>query len=197
MGSLNNVELNKPRGTTFPVIENVVIVSASSIQISCAGGNGVNYLFVSSGDSGVIEPGETKEFFANIDPINDTIQFTFIGESNIEISYSTGIGGGGGGGGDATAANQVIIINILNGNTETLELFEETTAGAKTTDVCLSSSIVFQGTGGTLSGITVANGFTVSYAGTERNQIASIGYSVPTTPDFLGQQRVLISYTKL
>jgi len=196
MGSLNNVELNKPRGTAFPVIENVVIVSASSIQISCAGGNGVNYLFVSSGDSGVIEPGETKEFFANIDPISDTIKFTFNAAANVEVSYSTGTGGGGGGG-DATAANQVIIIDILNGNLEPISLFEETTAGLKGTDICLSLSIVFQGTGGKLDTITVPDGFTVSYAGTERNQLRPINYEIPTAPDGLGQQRVIISYTKI
>jgi len=197
MGNLNNVEFNKARGTVFPVVESVVLASASSCTISCTGDNSVNYLFVVSGETGTIEPNEQREFTANIDPISDTIQFTFNAPSNIEVSYSTGTGGGGGGGGTATDTNQVIIINILNGNTEAIELFEETTAGAKTTDVCLSCSLVFQGTGGTIDGITVANGFTVSYSGTERNQVASIGYTVPTAPDGLGQQRVLISYTKL
>lgn len=197
MGNLNNINLNKPRGTSFPVIENVVITSASSLIISCTGDNSVNYLFVSTGDSGVIDSKEQKEFITNEDPITDTIQFTFNAPSNIEVSYSTGTGGGGGGGGTATDTNQVIIINILNGNLETISLFEETTVGVKNTDTCLALSMVFQGTNGVLDGIIVANGFTISYSGTERNEIRPISYEVPTIPDGLGQQRVLISYTKI
>jgi len=197
MGNLNNINLNKPRGTSFPVIENVVITSASSLIISCTGDNSVNYLFVSTGDSGIIDSKEQKEFITNEDPITDTIKFTFNAPSNVEVTYSTGTGGGGGGGGTATDTNQVIIINILKGNLETIELFEETTVGVKSTDTCLALSMTFQGTGGTLNGITVPAGFTVSYSGTERNQVRPINYVVPTIPDGLGQQRVLISYTKI
>jgi len=197
MGNLNSTTLTKTRANTFPIMENVLITSSSSLNIACTGSNSVSYLFISTGESGIIEAGTSIDFVTNSDPITDTIQFTFNGASNVEINYSTGAGGGGGGGGTATDTNQVIIINILNGNLETIELFEETTVGVKTTDTCLSLSMVFQGTGGTLNGINVPTGFNVSYSGTERNQINPINYVVPTVADFLGQQRVLISYTKI
>jgi hypothetical protein len=198
MGLLNNVEINKPRSLTFPIVEDVILTSATSIQISCAGSNGVTYEFVGSGTIGKIEPGENKEFFANSDPITDTIRFVFEASSNIEVSYSTGIGsGGGGGGGTATDTNQVIIINILSGNTELIEFFEQTAGGVHLTDICQSMSIVFNGINGTLSGVVVPDGFVVSYAGTERNEIQQLNYTIPTVPDFNGFMRVLISYTKL
>lgn len=97
MGTLNNVEINKTRADSFPVIEDVVIVSATSLTINCAGANGVSYEFLSSSDTGNIEPGEQREFFTNSDPTSDTIRFTFSAASDIEVSYSTGTGGGGGG----------------------------------------------------------------------------------------------------
>jgi hypothetical protein len=196
MGIFNNVEINKTRANSFPQTQNVTITSATSLKLTCTGDNGVSYVFQNSGDTGTIEPKESIEFFTNIDPVTDVIELTFIGASNIEVSYATGTGGGGGGG-DATASNQVIIINILSGNIETLEFFQNTTAGTFATDTALSMSIVFNGGGGALNGITVENGFSVSYSGTERNQIEPINYTVPTTPNFNGFQRVLISYTKL
>tara|TARA_B100000287_G_scaffold19324_1_gene19380 strand:- start:390 stop:983 length:594 start_codon:yes stop_codon:yes gene_type:complete len=197
MGTLNNQEVNKTRADTFPVSETVNLVSATSISMKCGGSNAVDYTFTSSGDNGRIEPGETIDFYTNGDPVTDTITLTYTGASNIEIAYSTGVASGGGGGGGATAANQVIIINILNGNVETLEFFEQVVAGAHTTDQCLSCSITFNGTGGTLNSINVPDGFTVAYSGTERNEVGTIGYTTPTAPDFNGFQRVLISYTKL
>ena len=196
MGILNNVEINKTRANSFPQTQNVTITSATSLKLTCTGDNGVSYVFQNSGDSGTIEPKESIEFFTNIDPVTDVIELTFSGASNIEVSYSTGTGGGGGGG-DATASNQVIIINILSGNIETIDFFQNTTAGTFATDTALSMSIVFNGGGGALNGITVENGFSISYSGTERNQIEPINYTVPTTPNFNGFQRVLISYTKL
>lgn len=197
MGNLNNVVHKKPRGTAFPVVESVVLASASSCSISCTGDNSVNYLFVVSGETGTIEPNEVLEFTTNQDPIADTIQFTFNAPSNIEVSYSTGTGGGGGGGGTATDTNQVIIINILSGNTELIEFFEQTAGGVHLTDICQSFSMVFNGRDGTLSGVVVPDGFTVSYSGTERNEIQQLNYTIPNVPDFNGFMRVLISYTKL
>lgn len=197
MGNLNNVEINKARGTSFPVIENVILTSATSLTLACTGDNSVSYTFTSTGDTGTIQPNETIDFFSNTDPITDTIQFTFNAASNIEVAFSTGVGGGGGGGGTATDTNQVIIINILSGNTELIEFFEQTAAGFQLTDICQSMSMVFNGRDGTLSGVVVPDGFTVSYSGTERNEIQQINYTIPTVPDFNGFMRVLISYTKL
>ncbi len=196
MGTLNNQEINKTRSDTFPVNETVNIVAATSLSIICGGSNAVDYTFASSGDTGRIEPGEVIEFLANSDPITDTITLTYTGAANIEISYSTGLGSGSGSGG-STAANQVIIINILQGNTDTAEFFEQTVAGGHTTDVCLSMTIRFDGIDGTLSGVVVEDGFTVTYLGTERNQISSMDYSTPTGASPTGYQRVLIAYTKL
>ncbi len=174
MGAYNNIEIVKNRSSTFPITESATITSATSLTITCTGSNQVQYLFVGTGEIGTIEPGEKKVFFTNIDPVTEQIDFTFFGAAGIEINYATGTGGGGGGGGDATAANQVIQINILNGNTETIQFVEDTTAGPKNTDICTSCSLIFQGTGGTLSGITVPDGFIVTYTATLRNEVASI-----------------------
>lgn len=196
MGTLNNQEVNKTRSDTFPVVEVVSIVSATSLTIICSGSNAVDYAFVSSGDTGRIEPGESIVFLANSDPITDTINLTYNGAANIELSSATGVGSGSGSGG-GTAANQVIIINILNGNVETPTLFEQTVLGGFTTDQCLSMSITFNGTGGTLGGVTVDDAYSVTYKGTLRNELGAMDYSTPTAPDGAGFQRVLIAYTKL
>jgi hypothetical protein len=65
------------------------------------------------------------------------------------------------------------------------------------TDVCLSCAIYFEGYGGTLNGVTVKNGFVATYAGTLKNQISPIGFTVPTSPDSAGNQRVLVGYMKI
>ena len=196
MGTLNNQEVNKTRNDTFPVNEIVNIVSATSLTMICGGSNAVDYAFTSSGDTGRIEPGESIEFNANSDPITDTITLTYVGAANIELSYSTGLGSGSGSGG-STAANQVIIINILSGQTDTTSFFEQTVAGGHTTDVCLSMTITFNGIDGTLNGVVIIDGYTVTYNGTERNQLSAMDYSTPTAADPLGFQRVTIAYTKL
>jgi len=201
--NLNNVNFKKTRANSFPVIETLNLISAISVIVNCTGDNSVNFEFKNLGEFGVIEPGETKTFIANGDPITDDIDFTFNGAADIEISFATGAGTVPVGG-SATAANQLIIISYLNGtttsvfsgNTETPQLAEVTAAGVQNTDVALSLGIIFQGTGGKLAGITVPDKFIAEYSGTMRNEIREINFEVPTAPDSLGNQRVLISYMK-
>ena len=192
MGTLNNIEINRTRLETYPINEIVNIVSATSLTMICGGSNAVDYVFTSSGDAGRIEPGENIKFNANSDPITDTITLTYRGAANIELSYSTGLGSGSGSGG-GTAANQVTI----SGQTDTTSFFEQTVAGGHTTDVCLSMTITFNGIDGILNGVVIIDGYTVTYNGTERNQLSAMDYSTPTAPDPLGFQRVTIAYTKL
>ena len=200
---LNNVKFSKTRSTIFPAVETINIISAVSIILTCSGNNAVNFEFKNLGELGQIEPGETKTFVSNGDPITDDIELTFNGAAEIEASFATGVGTVPVGG-SATAANQLIIISYLNGtttsvfsgNSETPELVEVTAAGIQNTDIALSLGIIFQGTGGKLNGVTVPNTFIAEYSGTMRNEIAAITFEVPTVPDSLGNQRVLISYMK-
>ena len=100
MGTLNNTQVIKTRSDTFPSNEVVSLVSATSLTLMCAGssGNAVDYTFTSSGDTGSLEPAESIDFFANSDPITDTITLTFNAPAVVEVSYSVGVGSGGGGG---------------------------------------------------------------------------------------------------
>lgn len=98
MGTLQNVELKKTRADSFPIVESVLLTDASSIYLKCDGTNSVEYRFVSTGSGGFINPNENKELVTNEDVINDTIEFTFYGASDIELTYSIGTGGSGGGG---------------------------------------------------------------------------------------------------
>lgn len=97
MGTLKNEEVSKTRSDTFPVTENISIVSATSLSMNCRGSNAVEYKFVASADLGTLSPGETVEFLTNSDPITDTITLTFNAPANVEIAYSVGVGSGGGG----------------------------------------------------------------------------------------------------
>jgi hypothetical protein len=200
---LNNAKFTKTRGSVFPVIESLTITSAVSIIVNCTGANAVNFEFTNLGETGTIEPGETKTFISNGDPITDVIDFTFNGAAEIEVSYATGAGSVPAGG-SASAANQLIIISFLDGtttsvfsgNSETISVVEETTVGAKTTDVALSMSIRFFGAGGTINSILVPDGYMANWSGTMRNEISTIGYTVPTSADFNGFQKVTITYSK-
>lgn len=95
MGTLQNVRLEKTRSDSFPSVETVILTDASSIYLKCDGTNSVEYRFVSSGSGGFIRPDDNTELVTNEDVINDTIEFTFYGASEIELTYSIGAGGGG------------------------------------------------------------------------------------------------------
>lgn len=200
-----NKTVFKSRNNTFPIVENVAFASLISLQISCSGENSVQYEIISSGVLGVILPGETKELFANSDAITDSLNLTFNGSATVNLTGVIGVGSGGGGGGDATAANQVIEIDILNGTTpsvfsgqeDTPSVVEVTAAGAQITDNALACSLKFYGTGGTINGVIVESGYTVDFGTNERNEVKGIAYTVPTSPDFQGFQRVLITYVKI
>jgi hypothetical protein len=91
---------------------------------------------------------------------------------------------------------QSTINDAIQSALERPSFVEDTTAGARTTDQCYSVTLVFQGDGGTLDGVSVQDGLSVSYSGTLHNQINGIAYSVPTSPNSNGQQRVLLAYIK-
>jgi hypothetical protein len=200
---LKNVKYSKNRGDTFPAAESIVVDSAVSIVLQCTSANAVQFNFANLGTSGVIEPNEVKTIVSNGDPVTDTIELTFTGASEIETSWAVGAGSVPAGG-SATAANQLIIISYLNGtttsvfsgNNETISLVEDTVAGTRNTDIALSMSIRFYGSGGALNGVTVPDGYEANFSGTMRNEIASIPYTVPTSPDFNGFQKVTIAYSK-
>ena len=82
------------------------------------------------------------------------------------------------------------------GSTDRISFEEITIAGFYTTDPCISVSLNFQGTGGTLNGITVQDGFIISFSASLRNVLNGIDYTIPTAPDSSGNQRVLLGYTK-
>lgn len=77
-----------------------------------------------------------------------------------------------------------------------ISFVENTSAGTQTTDVCMSVTLNFQGAGGTLSGVNVDDGFIISYASTNRNNLNTIEFTVPTSPDANGNQRVILGYSK-
>lgn len=200
--TLRSAKIEKTNADTFPTTEDVVLVNAISVSISVSGANAVNYTFLASAETGTIRPGIPAVVnTANSDGITDTITFGFVGACTVLVEWVDGVSGSSSGG--ATAANQVIIINYLNGtttsvlsgNTETISLVEYVADAS--TDVCLSCSIFFEGSGGSLNGIVVKNGFISGFSGTLRNQISAIPFTVPTTPDSAGNQRVLVSYTKI
>jgi hypothetical protein len=202
--TIYNNSVFKSRNNAFPIVENVAFASLISLQISCSGENSVQYEIVSSGVFGVILPGETKELFANSDSITDSLNLTFNGSATVNLTGVIGVGSGGMVGG-ATAANQVIEINILNGTTpsvfsgqeDTPSVVEVTAAGAQITDKALACSLKFYGTGGTINGVIVESGYTVDFGTNERNEVKGIAYTVPTSPDFQGFKRVLITYVKI
>lgn len=199
---LRSAKIEKTNADTFPLNESVVLANAISITITVSGANSVNYTFLASVESGTIRPGTSAIInTANSDGITDTIIFDFVGACTVLVEWVDGVSGSTSGG--ATAANQQIIIEYLNGtttsvlsgNTETTSLVAHLIDGI--TDVCLSCSIFFEGSGGSLNGVVVKNGFIAGFSGTLRNQVSPILFTVPTIPDGAGNQRVLVSYTKI
>ena len=187
---------------TFPDTESIILPLAIFVEIqnSKFSPNSVSISLVDSGDTVVIAPGEKKPFNATSNAILGEFIITFFGPAEVDINYTDGDSAVPAGG--ATAANQVIIIDILDGdttsvfsgNSETTSLVEHVLNGS--TDICISFSIKFYGTGGSLDGVTVESGFTASYSASSRNELSAIAFVRPTAPDFLGFQRVVISYTK-
>lgn len=187
---------------SFPVTEKVTIDQALFVEIHNEGVNAIDYKFENSGNTGRIKRGDTIPFNSTSDTLTDIVEITFYAPAKVNVSWTDGTpGGGGGGGGLATAANQVIIQNYLNGTTASVlsgqtdntSLVEVTAAGVQNTDVALSKTLLFDGDGGELDGVSVPNGFIATYTGTLRNQVSSISFQVPTG----GNQRVLIAYTKV
>lgn len=86
----------KRRNDIFPSIVPFVMTSSISVQVECIGENKVNYEFVSSGNTGTIDAGTTKNLVSNSDPTNDTINFEFLGAAKIVITYVEGAGSGSG-----------------------------------------------------------------------------------------------------
>lgn len=201
---LKNVRIFIPRAAGFPQVNTIPVTSAVSIMLSCIGDNAVDYRFINTGETGRIESKEVKNFIANGDPITDSIEFTFNGSAEIELTYATGTGTIPPGGG-ATAANQLIVISYLNGTTtsvfsgndDSINVVEVTAAGAQATDVALAVSLFFQGEDGTLDGVTVPDKYVANFSGTMRNEVSSIPFTVPTSPDGDGNQRVIITYSKI
>lgn len=199
-GVLYSTRYTKTGSDTFPVVETVNLSNAIAVQIVVSGNNAVDYLFVNSGNSGRLT---NKDVFqvSNSDSITDQIDLTFNAPATVEVIWTDGISGSAAGG--ATAANQLIIIDFLNGtttsvlsgNVEQTSLIEYLASGF--TDNCLSCSILFEGTGGFLDGVAVEDGFVASFSGTLRNEILAISFDVPTAPGISGNQRVLVSYTKI
>lgn len=200
--TLKSVNIVKDRSTVFPNTTAVALVSVVSVIVSCSGENSVSFKFAASGTSGTIMPGETKVLFANVDPLTDTINFTFNGASNIEVISVIGVGGG-----STTVLLQDIIdiltgvdVSLLSGKFDTIT-FQEFLIPAITifTELCLSVTLVFEGTGGKLGTglVTVPDGFVASYSGTFRNQLTAIPFRVPTIANFLGNKRVLVMYSKI
>lgn len=182
---LKNAKFTKTSNDTFPDSEDVVFVSAINATVKCTGQNSVSYLFLDSGNSGVIEVGETIPLVANSDPITDTIRFSWSGVASVEVAWVNGVGSSGGD-----------IVDILTGNVESTDFQEITGVGVKATDKALSVALEFNGTGGKLKGIVVPDSFTISYSGTLRNEVSTIAFEVPTAAGANGFQRVLVSYTK-
>lgn len=199
---LRSANIIKTNADSFPSTSNVDLKDAISVNISVTGANSVAYKFTNTGETGIIEPG--KNYIvntANSDSITDKIVFTFNGAATVLVEWIDGISGSAAGG--ATAANQVIMINYLNGttpsvlsgNSETPSIIEYLANGM--TDTCLSCSILFEGSNGKLNGVTVKNGFIASFSGTFRNQVIGISFDVPTIADAYGNKRVLVTYTKI
>lgn len=200
MSQLNSKRISKTTNDTFPVIDTIKLVDAISLQLNLSGSNAIDYKFTNSGTTGRLTKENPQFQAANSDSINDVIQFTFYGASSVEAIWSKGNSAGAG---SATAANQVIIIDYLNGtnpsvlsgNIENGSLVEYLIDNS--TDVCLSCTLLFEGDSGELDGVVVQNGFIATYTGTLRNQIGAIPFKVPTAPNVYGNQRVLVAYTKL
>lgn len=199
---LRSALITKTNADSFPTTQIVDLKDAIAVTLSVTGANSVGYKFNNSGETGIIQPGNNYIVnTANSDSITDKITFTFNGAATVLVEWVDGVSGSAAGG--ATAANQVTIINYLNGtetsllsgNLEQPSLVEHLVNGS--TDNCLSCSILFEGSGGKLNGVTVKNGFIASYSGTFKNQVSTIAFEVPTTPDAFGNQRVLVSYTKI
>ena len=203
-----NKTFRKISTDSFPVTESIVLPLSIfvDIQNNEFSPNSVSVLLVDTSDTVTIAPGQEKTFNATSNALEGELQITFFGPATVDVNYTDGDQAAPPpSAGDATAANQVILQNYLNGTTpstlsgqeDTPTLFEETTVGAKTTDLALAFSIKFEGTGGTLDGVTVKNGYIAEYSTNGRNQVKSIPYTVPTVADFEGFKRVLITYVKI
>lgn len=199
---LRSVRIEKTNADNFPATVTVDLKDCISMSIKVTGANAVKYKFINTGTTGTIEPDNTVIVqVANSDGITDKIDFTFLGASFVLVDWTDGISGSTSG--NATAANQVLTNNYLNGTTtsvlsgnlENTSLVEY--LANNSTDVCLACSIYFEGSGGELNGVAVPDKFIVSYSGTMRNQVQAIAFKVPTVPNAAGNKRVLVGYTKI
>jgi len=183
-----------------PYTESVVIPNAIAIQLVPSGNNAIKYKFRSSNTEGILKQ-NTPVQVANSDGITDIIEFTFYGASTVDVIWTDGVSGSSGSGDIVAALDTIIDIldgtlrSVLSGNLEVSEFVEYVVDGS--TDICLSCAIYFEGSGGTLNGVTVKNGFVASYSGTFRNQVSPIAFTIPTIPDSSGLQRVLVGYMKI
>lgn len=202
MATIASKILIKTNVDTFPITENVVIPSALFVRINNQGVNAIDYLFVTSTDKGRIKRGTIVDFNSTSDAIDDTIEVTFYAPATVTISWTDGVPTGGTGGGDATAANQVIVQNYLNGTTpstlsgqeDTPLVIEDIVPGTRATLKALAYSVKFYGTGGELNGVAVESGYIADFGTNDRNEVKGILYTVPTAADFQGFQRVVITY---
>ncbi len=100
------------------------------------------------------------------------------------------------GGGSGTAAIVALLTTInasLAGSKRPLE-FIEALAGGSTPDDVQNVSIFFDGTGGTLNGVSVPDGFSQAFAPQKgADTVAAEAFTVPTG----GNLRVIIGYVDL
>ena len=90
----------------------------------------------------------------------------------------------------ATQAKQDDVIAELTGSQRTINAVEVTTAGSTTAGV-QSVSLLFDGNGGTLNGVSVPNRYFAGYSPNGINDtVNSISYTPPTT----GSGRIIITY---
>jgi len=209
MSVVNNEPISKTTLNTFPVTENFTLPKSIFVELcnNESSPNSVDFLLVDSAETVRLAPGQSKEFNATSNAIEGDIDITFYGPASININYTDGDQAAPPpSAGDATAANQVILQNYINGTTpstlsgqtDTTSVVEDAVAGTRSTDTALAYSIKFYGTGGEIDGNPVENGYIADFGTNNRNQVSGIPYTVPTGADpTTGFQKVLITYIKI
>lgn len=110
----------------------------------------------------------------------------------IQTAIYQATGGGGGGTGDASEATLQNIGTILTGSERPVDVVEALADG--NTDAGVQSlSILFDGDGGTIDGVSVDDGFNVSFSPNKgADTVGAIPFTVPTS----GGSRIVISYVR-
>ncbi len=211
MSVLRNTQITLGENEIFPQVQNIDIESGISYQLKNNGKNAVKVTCDDSSDSRMLEGGEVIRLVSNSDAVDDSIEIEFYAPTIISLDYIDGISSGGGGGASdvniisnstdfSTATKQdqqkVVLDDILTDLSqllETIEFIEATGAGTTPANV-KKIDLLFLGNGGSLNGIVVPNGFSVSYEASLGNKLTTIGYIAPTIPSIFGAARLLISY---